>query len=1157
MVLLSYAEDPAAQEPTIKSTLTPQMFSVQQMLIDPAFCRVLKDFEKAMLRKSATCQSPQELLEMCHQWFLAAHLLQESRRAREEAWRLEFTGRKGELHELFDRIDIDGDGSVTLPELREFFNEFGSFFGYNADVAARDDRDGTRERLEASSASAIEQPPTSAPSMAPAADELSPEAEEALARAPEAPAADMEHRTSVQSAKEMLATDMPTWLEEESKSGNLGPEALFERLDRDKNGAVEWPEFWTVINEWLDEGFDRIDELRSTREARMAELERKRVVAAELAAKKSKEEQELAAEQRRITEAARAERAALEKERREAERKEVEQRRKEAREEAAERARRDKEREEERKQLQELEKAKQHASARAGMLARQQHELDREADRMHRQMTFRYKADALTQGSSDEAARRLAQGRWRAALASFEEYAVGGDRSVAELCDMIVKKLLMGEPDLTPAATVVAALADEHVGAMQVASASTGADEQLPGQAFLRATWPEGEASGVAAEAFKTLASGEIQLWKAREGSVWGMAPLKELSGRSFGVVVSGPPAVPVEFLEKMAVVAGPRIERAWRHEQFNVLLEVAKTWVHDVCGGALASVELVKADKLPKVAAELAMPLRWLNRPKERLGVLTLRLKEGRELDELTGALLGMTGPLLQDCVHEIERMRVGEASPVSLFEGGAPIGVGADAGTRMLLPRMIMSKLVREIEAMDAKQRMAELRSYHQPPPAVHAALEGVLCVLGRRAADLSTWPDVRAQLTDQLPGEIAHFDPAAKGRKRPWLESKRATQALTAAEVLKRGSGPVTTLFKWLEAARLVRKVAVRIRKEAELAEAEALSAADSEGEDDASNQATLTISQMRAYRVPELDVAKKGKKGASDPYVQFKLLMSSHATVQTKYIENVINPVWKDEVLRLVIPRGAEPIFLVTLLDKDWTKEDDVLATAEVRLPFEGAGGNRREMLSGEYDDYSTIGEDDAGPTKVRYEVPFDFVYEITPGPPPPAPAQTLVIHAQKAYRTTPSADSKPRGLKKGASMAALSTAPELSQKTPSQGKVMEGSEARMVVTLLDGESGQGWLKAESPQVVGLECPAWPEELRLPLAAGSARPPRVRFQFFDIDRDGKDDEIATADLEIGTAPVGREKLYLTGLAGRGRGKRPRPAQDVKFIFSWRIE
>ena len=120
MVLLAYAEDPAVQEPTIKSTLTAQLFSVQQMVIDPAFCRVLKDFEKAMLRKSQG-KSPQELLEMCHQWFLAGHLLQELRKAREEAWRLEFTGRKGELHALFDRIDVDGDGSVTLPELREFF----------------------------------------------------------------------------------------------------------------------------------------------------------------------------------------------------------------------------------------------------------------------------------------------------------------------------------------------------------------------------------------------------------------------------------------------------------------------------------------------------------------------------------------------------------------------------------------------------------------------------------------------------------------------------------------------------------------------------------------------------------------------------------------------------------------------------------------------------------------------------------------------------------------------------------------------------------------------------------------------------------------------------------------------------------------------------
>ena len=39
-------------------------------------------------------------------------------------------------------------------------------------------------------------------------------------------------------AVDMLAQDMPQWLEEEQGTGALGPEALFARLDRDQSGEV-------------------------------------------------------------------------------------------------------------------------------------------------------------------------------------------------------------------------------------------------------------------------------------------------------------------------------------------------------------------------------------------------------------------------------------------------------------------------------------------------------------------------------------------------------------------------------------------------------------------------------------------------------------------------------------------------------------------------------------------------------------------------------------------------------------------------------------------------------------------------------------------------------------------------------------------------------
>ena len=64
--------------------------------------------------------SHQQLIKACADWFTASHHLQLARKAREEAWKAEFTGRKGELHEIFDQIDkapaaAVAKGSTAVP----------------------------------------------------------------------------------------------------------------------------------------------------------------------------------------------------------------------------------------------------------------------------------------------------------------------------------------------------------------------------------------------------------------------------------------------------------------------------------------------------------------------------------------------------------------------------------------------------------------------------------------------------------------------------------------------------------------------------------------------------------------------------------------------------------------------------------------------------------------------------------------------------------------------------------------------------------------------------------------------------------------------------------------------------------------------------------
>ena len=69
-------------------------FCTEQLRIDPEWCRVIKECEKAVMRNARSDSSTHELIAACSSWFTAAYMLQQSRRAREEAWKAEFTGRK-------------------------------------------------------------------------------------------------------------------------------------------------------------------------------------------------------------------------------------------------------------------------------------------------------------------------------------------------------------------------------------------------------------------------------------------------------------------------------------------------------------------------------------------------------------------------------------------------------------------------------------------------------------------------------------------------------------------------------------------------------------------------------------------------------------------------------------------------------------------------------------------------------------------------------------------------------------------------------------------------------------------------------------------------------------------------------------------------------
>ena len=126
------------------------LFQREQIFIDPLYALELKKLEKAVLRfMNAGFEVPHnDMLRFCRDYFLELVRARNERLAREEAWRLEWSGKKGQVKALFDSIDADGSGSIDFGELEDALVRIPDFFGYSLDGGAGDATDGMHEWLE-------------------------------------------------------------------------------------------------------------------------------------------------------------------------------------------------------------------------------------------------------------------------------------------------------------------------------------------------------------------------------------------------------------------------------------------------------------------------------------------------------------------------------------------------------------------------------------------------------------------------------------------------------------------------------------------------------------------------------------------------------------------------------------------------------------------------------------------------------------------------------------------------------------------------------------------------------------------------------------------------------------------------------------------------
>ena len=113
--------------------LFPQLYSREQVFVSGRYAFELKRMEKNILRftNSGGPQDRLALLAFCRDMYAELERERLDLLAREEAWRREWGGKKGQVKALFDAIDTDGSGVIDIDELSQALQQMPDFFGYS------------------------------------------------------------------------------------------------------------------------------------------------------------------------------------------------------------------------------------------------------------------------------------------------------------------------------------------------------------------------------------------------------------------------------------------------------------------------------------------------------------------------------------------------------------------------------------------------------------------------------------------------------------------------------------------------------------------------------------------------------------------------------------------------------------------------------------------------------------------------------------------------------------------------------------------------------------------------------------------------------------------------------------------------------------------
>jgi len=321
------------------------------------------------------------------------------------------------------------------------------------------------------------------------------------------------------------------------------------------------------------------------------------------------------------------------------------------------------------------------------------------------------------------------------------------------------------------------------------------------------------------------------------------IAPLKSMSGDTFAVLVSGPPAVPDEFLESLARHAGPLLERVWKKEQVHCMvgnvMEFIKSFALSMSAMLRVTYEPDATVDFTPVIGDDSYVWKWQSfeytdpndpssfvvclawRLGEPVGLLRVSCGTFTEMNEQIVTLLHTIAVVLQETVAEIETLSPGVVPPLI-----SPREVMmAYEAKRWQAPVLLEAEIQAQLQWFDYNKIFAELRAMDEKAinEKVLSLVQGAFCLMGYCRKSVDKWHQIRVllknprKLRDQMVALPLSAENMIEAEQAKWDNLMMATKKLDFAEIEKHGSAPTKMLLRWVNAVELTHNIALAIEKE----------------------------------------------------------------------------------------------------------------------------------------------------------------------------------------------------------------------------------------------------------------------------------------------------------------------------------------------------